>query len=626
MNSDLLNKLINYVNNNRVNYAVLIDGEWGSGKTYFIKEQFIPTLLNNKEENSKKPIYISLYGVETLDSISAEIYLQITGKFSKVASLGFSVAKIIKPDINYSEIFGVLNDKFNLKDYVLIFDDLERANIDVNSCLAYINSFVEHQEIKVIIIANEKEIGKKDYNTNYELKVLSAMNDKINYNDPEKKDILGKAINSEVTDINTVMERIDRIYEMNYKYRLIKEKLIGKTYKYIPSFEFVIDRLIEMYKDEMDYYKFLKENKKVLISKLNLYKCNNLRTIKCIFEDFMNLYNIIDKIDFDKNNRKDIITKIYVNFIIVIINIKNGNKMLEWTGESNYQTTCFGDDIHQSYYMYFLSFKFVDDYILDKKINEDFIKDALNEYCNNNENDYENIDNAYSRLKCYWELEDEEISKYMNELKNELSNNYYPCSFYPKIIVTLSYIENLNYEINLINEMIEIMEKNMDEQVGYRYHMDYDQILRDEKVLKIYNKNIERLKIASKNKSIVLNAESVNTILDNESWGIELYNYIHKSENYNYFFNEKAFLSKLDIQKILDKLKTSNSKNVYHFKYCIDRMYSFGNLKEHYGSDKEAIEILINGISKFDYNIFGITKKEAMSYLMEVLKQKNQLL
>ena len=97
MNLELIEELKKYIKNDRVNYAVLIDGEWGSGKTYFIKEELIPKLNEEIKNNGdkptseyKKPLYISLYGVDSLDSISAEIYLQIMGKYSKMASLGCS--------------------------------------------------------------------------------------------------------------------------------------------------------------------------------------------------------------------------------------------------------------------------------------------------------------------------------------------------------------------------------------------------------------------------------------------------------------------------------------------------------------------------------------------------------
>ena len=631
MNLDLIEELKKYIKNDRINYAVLLDGEWGSGKTYFIKEELIPKLnediVNNGNKPTleyKKPLYISLYGVDSLDSISAQIYLQITGKYSKIASLGLSAIKIIKPDLNYSEIFGTINENSNLKNYVLIFDDLERANLDINMCLAYLNSFVEHHGIKVIIIANENEIGKIDFNKNYELKLLSTMQPNINYEDPEKKDLFGKVVDTAIPDVSIIKERADRLYEMNYNYRLIKEKLIGKTYKYIPNLDTVIDKLIDVYKYDNDYHLFLKEHKKILMNEINLYTCSNLRTVKCIFEDFYELYLKIKQANIKLE--KEMYSKIYINFIIDIINIKEGNKMLEWSSGIKYQTTCFGDDDHQSIFMYFLAFKFVDDYILNKNVDIIEIENTIEEYISNNENDFENSDNAFSELKYYWELEDDKLRELLNSLKTELNNDLYPCGIFPKIVVTLSALENMNFETKLIDEIITTMENKIDKNLDRKYYINYDQIIRDEKVLNLYNKNIERLKLASKNKNIIINNDSLENILNDEDWGIKLYNYIHESENYNYFFNGKGFLSKLNIEKIINNIDKSDNRNIYHFKYCIDRIYSIRNIKEYYDSDREAFEALINGISKLKKEKYGVTKREAMNYLQSVLSEKLELL
>ena len=221
MSDYLIKEIKKYIANDRINYAVLIDGEWGSGKTYFIKEELIPALNNDIIQNDnnlsseiKKPIYISLYGIDSLNSISEQIYLQLLGKGTKIVSLGYSALKALKPDLNYSEIISKINDNVDLNNYFLIFDDLERINLDINMCLAYINSFVEHNKIKVIIIANEKEIGKLDFNKNYELKLLSSMQMNVNYNDPEKKDIFNRKNDNKEPTISDIKDRVDRMYEV----------------------------------------------------------------------------------------------------------------------------------------------------------------------------------------------------------------------------------------------------------------------------------------------------------------------------------------------------------------------------------------------------------------------------
>ena len=416
MNDYLIKELKKYILNDRVNYAVLINGEWGSGKTHFIKEELIPSLNNDIVKNNdtpsnkfKKPIYVSLYGVDSLDSISTQIYLSLSEKYSKIFSLGLNAMKVFKPDLGYSDALKILDDKINLNNYVLIFDDLERINMDINMCLAYINSFVEHNKLKVIIIANENEIGKNDFNKNYELKIISTMQENINYNDPEKKDAFGKKIDKTTPDVSTIKERVNRIYEINCNYRLIKEKLIGKTYKYKSDLNMVIDKLMDVYKYDEDYASFLKENKELLLNKINLYGCSNLRTIKCIFEDFHELYLKLKEADIKFS--KDMILKIYINFIVVLVNIKQGNKMLRWDNELKYQTTCFGEDEHQSYHMYFLAFRFVDEYILNKNITVCEIENVVNDYIDNNEYEFKNTNNAFAKLECYWELEDDELNK-----------------------------------------------------------------------------------------------------------------------------------------------------------------------------------------------------------------------
>ena len=59
LNEDAITaEIMSYVKNRIYNYAVLIDGDWGTGKTYFIQKSIIPTL----EGSGYMPIYISSSG------------------------------------------------------------------------------------------------------------------------------------------------------------------------------------------------------------------------------------------------------------------------------------------------------------------------------------------------------------------------------------------------------------------------------------------------------------------------------------------------------------------------------------------------------------------------------------
>ena len=100
---------------------------------------------------------------------------------------------------------------------------------------------------------------------------------------------------------------------------------------------------------------------------------------------------------------------------------------------------------------------------------------------------------------------------------------------------------------------------------------------------------------------------------------------VYNLERQNYI-NKRQFLNEFDIDTIVEKIKNSNSKNIYNFKYCIDRIYNFSNLKDFYINDLEKMEQLIEKLKDIDKDSFGITKKEAIKYLIKTLKEKIKLL
>ncbi|HDH7468521.1 TPA: hypothetical protein PJG68_002031, partial [Escherichia coli] len=55
------------------NFAVMIDGEWGSGKTWFVRK-----LMNEESLKGKvKPLMISLYGIKSTEQIDEIIFKQM---------------------------------------------------------------------------------------------------------------------------------------------------------------------------------------------------------------------------------------------------------------------------------------------------------------------------------------------------------------------------------------------------------------------------------------------------------------------------------------------------------------------------------------------------------------------
>ena len=58
-----------YLETPKTDYAVLLNGRWGSGKTYFVRNSMIPLA----KELGLTPIYISLYGIQDINTVTRQI-------------------------------------------------------------------------------------------------------------------------------------------------------------------------------------------------------------------------------------------------------------------------------------------------------------------------------------------------------------------------------------------------------------------------------------------------------------------------------------------------------------------------------------------------------------------------
>ena len=177
MNKHIEKYLDLYLEREDVEYATLLTGKWGCGKTYFIKNY----IEKKSEEKKYKFIYISLFGLKDITSVNDAIFeelhpilshkgikiaggilksaLSFGGKFDLIGDANQETA--VKIDL--SKLINPLkNDTNNYKSLIFIFDDLERTLISTTEILGFINSICESENVKTIIIANEDEINEND--------------------------------------------------------------------------------------------------------------------------------------------------------------------------------------------------------------------------------------------------------------------------------------------------------------------------------------------------------------------------------------------------------------------------------------------------------------------------------
>ena len=251
MSKEIIENAISvYIQEEKSDYAVMLNGEWGSGKTHFwnnkIRKKIESMQLNGKRYTT---IYMSLYGISNLEEISKKIFIETTQLMDKNlrkfmdANGQNTIPEYAKTGIDMANFFGVTQngDKvdygefFSTDDKVLCFDDLERANVDVIDILGYINNFVEHDHIKTIIICNEKELSTKLKSSNIEMKTFIAtyLLDK-----QEELNNIDKPL------VEKIQDKIEHVFDKANDYERIKEKLIGETFEYAPKFDYIINRNI----------------------------------------------------------------------------------------------------------------------------------------------------------------------------------------------------------------------------------------------------------------------------------------------------------------------------------------------------------------------------------------------
>lgn len=178
---NLIETINNYIHEEN-QYALQIDGEWGTGKTYFIKNTIIKDLCEDPDYHS---LYFSVYGYNNLPELKQDLFNKILSEISKNQKILRSIDSISKRFSKLSKSLGytkfssisLISDwiveassnagmkKVTTEPLIIFIDDLERIskNIDLKDLLGFIlNELLEKLRCKVIILSNSSEIKNFD--------------------------------------------------------------------------------------------------------------------------------------------------------------------------------------------------------------------------------------------------------------------------------------------------------------------------------------------------------------------------------------------------------------------------------------------------------------------------------
>ena len=475
---ELVESILDYLRKPYTDHAIMINGEWGSGKTYFWNNK-VRSKIESIELNGKryKTIYMSLYGISNLDDISKKIFIEMNPNLNKSIKKILdsrnmsSIPEYVKTGIDMANSFGFMqqNDKvdytkfFDIDDKVLCFDDLERANVDVIDVLGYINNFVEHDHIKTIIICNEKELSKKLKSTNVEMKTFIATyilnhEGKIK---PEKtsEEFSDTDDENNIDDkpmVELIEDKIEHIFDKANDYERIKEKLIGETFEYIPEFNYIINGVLMRYESNTQLIQFLRKNSGLIIQTFNRSGTRNLRILKHALNDFQKIFETTKKYYPDVS---DIVLKSLLIFTIAVsFEIKAGkvtkDKFKDINSLEEYKTILVASklmkdnrqfyikEFDNNYYFTFKTnyrfFKFVEQYvrtrIFDMKVFRDDLEGIVSEESKGNIPSYKRL-----LTEDYWKIEDADFNTVVTETLEDIKSGRLQLAEYLKLYVIFNF-------------------------------------------------------------------------------------------------------------------------------------------------------------------------------------------
>lgn len=254
MNTDNIKAVFeNYLKADKTQYAILLNGSWGSGKTFFWKNNLAPLA----EKNKFKTIYISLNGISKIEVLNHLLFIKLIPLLSKqensiIKNATTFVTNLLNTaskkflDTSLSDIFKDMSvDTFPFSNYVICFDDLERCQIPIKEVLGFINNYIEHKNLKTIILADERNI-----------------------------------------------DNTQKAYDN------IKEKVIGRVLNFELNIEDTLPQLFKKYeKDNANFHVFLTKQRHILTDMFTEYKQENLRIISFYLDILEHIFPCFKDID-----------------------------------------------------------------------------------------------------------------------------------------------------------------------------------------------------------------------------------------------------------------------------------------------------------------------------------------
>ena len=448
-----------------------------------------------------------------------------------------------------------LYESVNLKDKLLILEDVERSNISVTSLLGYVNGLVERDGVKVLLVANENEILRKtERKMEFDFSKIS---------DNKKSDNTEKNVPEEVK-----------------LYLRIKEKTISDTIQFNGDFEQAVEQIIK----EFDNYKlnmiFQRDQElyKTVSNTVRNICGKNLRTF--IFA-IQKTVDVIDKMD-SNDYEDDFFECLMFGIICLSSNIK-ADEFPKWDGNDYLSTKLGSNDMPLMRFAY--------DYIRWQNFDKSSVHKVYEAYKEFRffERHAEYKDPDLRILSNYSEETEEHVLLALKNVEKKLNapdeigiHAYCKLAYY---MIYVGSVVGFDYK-----KSCELMIKNA-KGIGSKTNTDADiffshtYCIEDEKIKRVYEEFLKQLaeSISFENKQQMFSYDPEDIE--------ELYNNVCR--NTNDYITGHRFLSKYNMDNIGEMLLKSTSEQLHDFRGILFAVYRNAGKGEFNEKDIEAMKQLL---------------------------------
>lgn len=595
INKHIIDYLDYFIKSENINFAVLIKGSWGSGKTYFIKKLIETWSTPNVQEDkfiSLNPIYISLNGLnskkEIIEKLKEKIspFLHSKGmKISKAIFKGF-IKSTLKIDFDYDgddtndgninlnfdpiSIFKEENE--NIKGRrIIIFDDIERCKIPVDEIYGFINDFVEHSKCKIILISDEDKIIENESKT-----------------------------------------------EVKHPYSTFKEKIIGQTFEVSPNVDEAIEYFISLITSDINSHLIINNN--LVVKIFNTSEKKNLRVLQRALFDFERLLNLTDKaLKDDKEKYSLLVKSLLAYFIIYYLEYNTGNLNIESFQQlfiiddkksdfQNYEEVIKSDNLFHSTKLF--SATNLIDYI-SKGNYENLVKEINNSiiYKPSEEKDWEKLwywkfieDSDFNELlpkveKEFFETETlhfTEVLHIVGILFNLIDNKLYSNKTKIDISKRAEFLIKKSNELENVTDLLKILRSTWRKFYSSENTIEFQNMI---SFLKDTLQKKQKIKTANYIQDILYNLNNEN--IDNLYNSFKEYDY-----SSNNIFERTSIFKNASFVKLAEIIFNLNNKAIFdingyfNYRYYPEKTYSNLQLEDYHKEEIKFINGLIKELNK----------------------------